>query len=333
MRIFSIILFTFVFTAVGAEQDFKTALQNALEQAYSELRLPPSTRVVFDQEVKTEPMPFVSSLKTTLEGHEILIDSAKLKGFLNFSSKPFQKGVCVGVRANPQCVLCSEMASTLRGASMKWLDEKGFKSLVGPPFPNESVLYGDKAFEDYKGRAVEQGCEGVLYIEFFGQEKNLSTSAYFIVKEVLGMNSKKSVKSSSAVEAQKDLGSLNESVKQKWVSQLLSKQMVDLFSQLGSQSYYQSSVVDNSRGVRLRLTSVKDYVSFLRFKEAWNLVFQDSISLLENEMQPGSISFALLSSSIVDLKSLQSKLKLLSLDPYKLEIKGVHENELEVSIY
>ncbi|MEW6056625.1 MAG: hypothetical protein AB1540_08415 [Bdellovibrionota bacterium] len=328
-------------SAAQAKANLLAEAQKAIQQELVDLKLTPSEKKLFDTEVSTDPLPFVTNYSSHPTGIQFEIDRDKLKEFLKFSAQLFtgQSGlgsstpqparVCLLTHSKPGCESCENSLAVVRPYLTQRLEQRGFNARQGLSIPQGSELTGERAFEYYSSRAAEGGCDGLAFAEVT-PEKNSSDeseeeSGKIKISLYLSLKSRmqrKVVARSSMVIQSSDLG------KTQALQSSMSKSLADAYAQASRQSAV-SGLKKNEQERYVKLQNVKDFFTYAKFKDvALNTI--PGLKLEERFVSPGQFRFAI--SSEASLRELSEQLRAQSWEPQQLTVVQVSPEELVVEL-
>lgn len=320
----------------GPKKNLQYYVGVALTQVFDELGMGPAQKRVFEAEVLSDGLPFVTSYSTTREGTDVQVDREKLKNYLRFFPNLFSGtlaseagaiNVCVTAHSAAGCEPCLKLESRLQSGLMVRLERHGFSAKQGPTVSDEASVSGEKAFEYAVARSAEARCDGTLYVELSRAQDDSSDEAgekvrvasYLMLKDKQG----RKVKSRSQLVAA--LGSADD----KSTVAVIGKQTAEIFSAAASQSsgVGRETTQDDERYVRLE--SIPNFLTYVKFKQTVTSALPE-MKLEERFISPGRVQFAISSQS--PMPRLAEQLKQLSWGGLKLEVVEVTQNELAVAL-
>lgn len=317
--------------------DLERPGREALQAAFQDLTMP-EKKGLFDGEVLPYGQPFIVDYRTTSSGVDAQIDRGKLRNFLKFSASAFGQGAgmsaCLSVRSEEDCKPCESVRGYFRDALRSRLKNRGFAVKAGPEIESQltaqSVLRGERAFEEFTGRTLQENCDVAVYAEVLrdpegpaGSEPTALLRAPVFL-EIRGKGDKRRVRTravgglttSSTPEPQsaKTLGPL--------IQAAVTRQLADLFNVEPS--------VAAIRGAEryVRLGEVEDFETYNRFKQAVADGLP-SVRFEERLVTPGEFQFAI--DGVQSLEALARQLRGLDWGGgRKLEIVRQDPDELYV---
>lgn len=322
-------------TAAPEKKNLQYYVSVALTQAFDEFAMGAAQKRVFDAEVASDGLPFVTSYSTTHEGTDVQVDKEKLKNYLRFFPGLFSGtmagdagsiNICVTTLSAAGCDSCAKFEPRLQTGLTIRLERHGFSAKQGPSVSGEASVSGEKAFEYVVARAAEARCDGTVYAELAlasddteGPGDKVRVSSFMQLKDKQG----RKIRSRSQLVA--SLGALDD----KTTVSIIGKQTAELFSAAAAQSSGVAQQAAETSERYVRLESIPNFHTYARFKQTVTSALPE-MKFEERFISPGRVQFAI--SSDAAMPKVAEQLKQLSWGGLKLDVMEVTQNELAVAL-
>lgn len=303
---------------------------DALVETAGELNLGPKEKHYFDSEAQgPDAQDFASNYRNEGAITRVQIDKDKLVNYLRFDASrfapPAMNGVCVVVRAQPDCASCVAVREAVSATLIQRLENRGFKATTGQPFADDFTLWGNGAFDDLVAREVELHCDGVVYGELGTEhssdedDEGDDIQVRWNARAALSDLAAKRVKAQASASVQVPRALEGQALIQQLAQTFVARGAGDLYAQLAARSTPMAALAGLSGADEhyLRLEGVTSFGAYVKFKQ---IVSQNlpELNLEERFISPGVFEFKV--APEVDLVQAAEKIKKLSWGEQTLDV-------------